>query len=81
MGSIPSLSRWVKDPALPWLWYRLIASAPIQPLAWELPYAMDTALKRPKIRKEKINKIEVPAVAQWVQNRTVMAQVTAEVQV
>ena len=33
-----------------WLWCRLAAAAPIQPLAWELPYATDTALK-------KINKI------------------------
>ena len=28
------------DPALLWLWCRLAAVAPIQPLAWELPYAM-----------------------------------------
>ena len=29
-----------------WLWCRLAAAAPIQPLAWELPYAMDVTLKR-----------------------------------
>ena len=23
-----------------WLWHRLVATAPIQPLAWELPYAV-----------------------------------------
>jgi len=32
-GSIPGLPRWVKDPALLWLWYRLVATAPIGPLA------------------------------------------------
>ena len=34
------------DPTLLWLWCRLAAVALIQPLAWELPYAMGTALKR-----------------------------------
>ena len=43
-GSIPSLTQWVKDPKLLWLWCRLAAVAPIQPLAWEPPYA--AALKR-----------------------------------
>ena len=33
------------DPALLWLWCRLAAAALIQPLAWELPYAMSAALK------------------------------------
>ena len=61
-GSIPGLTRWVKDPALPqvtaigrrhgldpallWLWCRLAPVASIQPLAWELPYATSMALKR-----------------------------------
>ena len=34
------------DPALLWLWCRLAAPAPIQSLAWELPYATGAALKR-----------------------------------
>ena len=34
------------DPALLWLWYRLAATAPIQPLAWETPYAMGAALEK-----------------------------------
>ena len=33
------------DPALLWLWCRLAAVVPIQPLTWELPYAMSAALK------------------------------------
>ena len=32
-GSVPSLSKWVKDPALLQLWCRSAAEAPIQPLA------------------------------------------------
>ena len=33
------------DPTLLWLWYRLAAAAPIQPLVWELLYAVSAALK------------------------------------
>ena len=36
------------DPALLWLWQRQAAAAPIQPLAWELPYATSVALKSKK---------------------------------
>jgi len=31
------------DPALLWLWRRPVATAPIQPLAWEPPYAAGVA--------------------------------------
>ena len=64
MGVIPGLTQWVKgssiamtcvvdlrggsDPSLLWLWYKLAAKAQIRPLAWELPYATGTALKRQK---------------------------------
>ena len=41
--------------ALLWLWCRLAAAALIQPLAWELPYAMSAALKR-KTNKQKNKK-------------------------
>ena len=39
------------DPELLWLWCRLAAVASIQLLAWELPYAVGLALKRPKKKK------------------------------
>ena len=38
------------DPA--WLWRRLAAAAPVQPLAWELPYAASVALKSRKEKKK-----------------------------
>ena len=31
-----------------WLLYRPAAAAPVQPLAWELPYATGAVLKRKK---------------------------------
>ena len=31
------------DPELLWLWRRPVATAPIQPLAWEPPYAVGAA--------------------------------------
>ena len=40
------------DPVLLWLWCRLVAVAPIQPLSWELPYAGGVALKRPPPQKK-----------------------------
>ena len=66
--SIPVLAQWVKDPALPCcgvgcrhgsdimflqLWRRPAATAPIQPLAWESPYAKGVALKSKKKKKKK----------------------------
>ena len=44
------------DPALPWLWHRPEATAPIGPLAWEPPYAVGAALEKAKSpKKEKKN--------------------------
>ena len=63
-GSIPGLTQWVKgsgiavscrhssNPALLWLWHRLSAVAPVQPLAWGFPYATGKALKIPKTNKQ-----------------------------
>jgi len=44
-GSIPSLTQWVKDLALLWLWCGPAAATPIQPRAWEPPHALGVALK------------------------------------
>ena len=57
VGSIPGLTQWVKDrvlsdDALLWLWRRLAAAALIQPLAWELPFALGAALKRKRKKKK-----------------------------
>ena len=49
-GWIPGLAQWVQDLALQRLWCRPAAAAPIQPLAWELPYATSAARK---IKKKK----------------------------
>ena len=43
--------RWGSDPVLLWLWYKPTATAPIQALTWEPPYAVSVALKKRK-RKE-----------------------------
>ena len=61
-GLISGVTQWIKgssiapsccvgyrsgsDLVLLWLWHRLSAAAPIQSLAWELPYAEGAALKR-----------------------------------
>ena len=46
--------RWSLEPALLWLWCRLAATVPIQPLAWEPSYAAGVALKRHKMEKKRI---------------------------
>ena len=61
-GLIPGLAQWIKgsgtamscgigyrhgsDPTFLWLWCRPEAAAPIQPLAWELPYTTGAAIKK-----------------------------------
>ena len=40
------------DPMLLWVWHRLAATAPIQLLAWELPYIRGAALKRQKKKSQ-----------------------------
>ena len=48
------------EPSLLWLWRRLAAVAPIQPLAWELPYAGGAALKRKKKNLPKLRVNIIP---------------------
>ena len=42
------------DPALLWLWCRLAAVAPVQPIVWELPYAVGVALKSKNKTKQSV---------------------------
>ena len=42
------------DPVLLWLWRRLVATAPIGPLAWEPPYATGVAQEMAKRQKKNI---------------------------
>ena len=48
--------RHSSDLVLLWLWCRPVATAPVRPLVWELPYATGVALKRQKQNKNKTNK-------------------------
>ena len=45
--------RHSSDPELLWLWCSVAATALIQPLAWELPFAKGAALKRQKKKQKK----------------------------
>ena len=47
--------RWLESLLL-WLWCRPAAAAPIWPLAWDLSYATDMALKRKKKKRKKERK-------------------------
>ena len=56
------------DPVLLSLWGRLAATALIQPLAWEPPYAMGVALE--KVKRQKKEKKRIKAL--WYQNETIV---------
>ena len=45
--------RHSSDPMLQWLWCRPEATAQIQPLAWEPPYALSVALENTKKKKKR----------------------------
>ena len=47
------------DPALLWLWHRLMATAPVRPLAWEPPYAAGVALEKDTKKKTKKKRKEI----------------------
>ena len=46
-----------------WLWYRPESVAPIQSLAWELPYAVGTALKKQNLKKKELG---LYCLQQWL---------------
>ena len=68
---MPGLTQLIKDPTLPkavahshrhgwdpvllWLWYRPTATAPIQPLAWEIAYDAGCSPKK-KMKQKTISK-------------------------
>ena len=58
-----------------WLWCRLAGAAPIGPLAWDPPYAMRAALKRPKKKKKSLE--TKPAVTA-LDNEELGSPVTAQ---
>ena len=58
------------DPTLMWLWPRPVATARIQPLVWELPYATGVALKKQKQASKKLPKYhsDRPSSQKYEQN-------------
>ena len=42
-----------------WLWCRLVATAPIRPLAWETPYAAGAAQEIAKKKRQKKKKVRL----------------------
>ena len=49
-----------------WLWRRLVATAPIGPLAWELPCAMGSTLE--KAKRQKNYYYDCTRLAIWITN-------------
>ena len=73
------------DLVLLWLWCRPAAAAPIQPLTWELPYAMGAALKRQKKTKknpakQKVTQLGVQTCAVPIYKEVPKLQVKLELQ-
>ena len=60
--SCGAVRRHGSDPALLWLWRRPAVIAPIQPLAWELPYATGVALEKAKRQKDKKQNTKKPFI-------------------
>ena len=58
------------NPTLLWLWCRLAATAPIQPLAWEPPYDEGAALKRQK-KKFQASQLVIREIISYPRNSTI----------
>ena len=57
VGLIFGPTQRVKALTFLWLWHKPGATAPIQPLAWEPPYAMCVALKRQKKKRKHVKEV------------------------
>ena len=66
--------RHSSDPALLWLWHRLVATALIRTRAWEPPYAMGVALEKTKKKKKTQNILRqgVPSCGEAETNPTII---------
>ena len=58
MGLIPSLAQWVKGAGVAAATVWVAAVAPIQSLAWELPYAAGVALKKKEEEEENTTSVD-----------------------
>ena len=67
MESIPSLTQWVKDLVLLWLWCKPAAAAPIQPVAWELRICRRCDHRK---EEEEVKKKEQSLRHLWDNNKT-----------
>ena len=54
-----------------WLWYKLAATAPIRPLAWEPPHASSAALEKTERPKKKKKEIKMRYVKSYI-NLTIL---------
>ena len=64
------------DMVLLWLWHMPATTAPIRPLAWDLPYAMGVALKKIKDQKKKKRSIETSPLKRKEVRRFRMKDIT-----
>ena len=62
-------SQTCSDLACLWLWCRPAATAPVWPIAWELPCAMGASLKRPKKKERMLRCSERSRRYKWIPKR------------
>ena len=61
-------------PVLLWLWHGPAAVPLIQPLAWELPFAISVALKKKKKKKKKLGMNFIPGCHFVIHNPTIQGK-------